>query len=206
VRSNWVAGGRPPTWSLPLTLDLCQHAKLVCICIAAASASLPAGSDGTGLPAGSPVPSTSVIHGPPVADSWLPLPAGCTSGSVGFTRRAGATRVTHSSIGDMLREYPASVPGMVPSTPGSDAAAGGWLEHGWCRSSHSNLRIASYSKAGQAVHHLLAANCMLGSPALLGRACMNEFLTSCTAGCALRLVAARGLYSAGVWAGGEWAE
>jgi hypothetical protein len=35
------------------------------------------------------------------------------AGSIGFTRRGGATRLTHSSISDMLQEFPDSIPGML---------------------------------------------------------------------------------------------
>lgn len=35
------------------------------------------------------------------------------AGSIGFTRRAGATRLTHTSIGDMLKEFPTSIPNMT---------------------------------------------------------------------------------------------
>ncbi len=46
-----------------------------------------------------------------VVDSLQEALADCTS-SVGFTRRAGCTRLTHVSINAMLRDYPDSIPGM----------------------------------------------------------------------------------------------
>ncbi|GBF98626.1 rRNA methyltransferase [Raphidocelis subcapitata] len=52
-----------------------------------------------------------------VVDSLPEALADCT-GSVGFTRRAGCTRLTHASIGAMLRDYPDAVPGMAPCRQG----------------------------------------------------------------------------------------
>jgi hypothetical protein len=37
------------------------------------------------------------------------------AGSVGFTRRAGATRYTHGSITEMLQKYPASITALDPA-------------------------------------------------------------------------------------------
>lgn len=37
------------------------------------------------------------------------------AGSVGFTRRAGATRYTHGSISDMLQQFPASISALDPA-------------------------------------------------------------------------------------------
>ncbi len=39
----------------------------------------------------------------------------CVSGSVGFTRRAGATRLTYASIAHMLALFPTAVPDMTLS-------------------------------------------------------------------------------------------
>ncbi len=50
-----------------------------------------------------------------------------TTGSVGFTRRAGSTRFTHASIGDMLHLFPDAIPQLLPSPflrPGSSSEAG----------------------------------------------------------------------------------
>jgi tRNA C32,U32 (ribose-2'-O)-methylase TrmJ len=56
-------------------------------------------------------------------DSLPEALADCT-GSVGFTRRAGCTRLTHASIGAMLRDYPDAVPGMLPDQWRRRAEAG----------------------------------------------------------------------------------
>jgi len=37
-----------------------------------------------------------------------------STSSVGFTRRAGCTRLTHVSVDAMLRDFPESIPGMQP--------------------------------------------------------------------------------------------
>ena len=48
-----------------------------------------------------------------------------TTGSVGFTRRAGCTRLTHASIAAMLRDFPDAVPGMRRPSAGSSGDGGG---------------------------------------------------------------------------------
>lgn len=37
------------------------------------------------------------------------------TGSVGFTRRAGATRYTHGSIAEMLQKFPTSIMALNPA-------------------------------------------------------------------------------------------
>jgi hypothetical protein len=61
-----------------------------------------------------------VLDGLTVVDALADALADCT-GSVGFTRRAGATRLTHVSVAAMLRDYPGAIPGMATRRPG-DAA------------------------------------------------------------------------------------
>lgn len=65
---------------------------------------------------------------PPLQHPDLPhtLPLCATyAGSIGFTRRAGATRLTHYSISDMLLEYPAALPQMAaPKYSGGGGSSG----------------------------------------------------------------------------------
>ena len=51
-----------------------------------------------------------------------------TTGSVGFTRRAGCTRVTNVSVAAMLRDFPDAVPGMRRPVAAAVAAGGGARE------------------------------------------------------------------------------
>lgn len=53
-----------------------------------------------------------------VVDTLQEALADATS-SVGFTRRAGCTRLTHASVSAMLRDYPSSIPGMAGASGGS---------------------------------------------------------------------------------------
>jgi tRNA C32,U32 (ribose-2'-O)-methylase TrmJ len=55
----------------------------------------------------------SVLERMTVVDTLADALADCT-GSIGFTRRAGSTRLTHISMAALLAEYPNAVPGAVP--------------------------------------------------------------------------------------------
>ena len=60
---------------------------------------------------------------PPTAAALPPAPLACTAaGSVGFTRRAGAGRLVHASLQQLLRRFPGAVPAAVP---GGESGAGG---------------------------------------------------------------------------------
>ncbi|KAI8466150.1 MAG: Alpha/beta knot methyltransferase [Monoraphidium minutum] len=64
-----------------------------------------------------------VLDAARVLDSLPAALADCT-GSVGFTRRAGSTRLTHVSVATMLRDFPGAIPGMAPPQRGSSSGGG----------------------------------------------------------------------------------
>jgi hypothetical protein len=74
------------------------------------------------------------------------------AGSVGFTRRAGATRYTHGSIAELLQKYPAAIAALDPalhasqqqqqdSLPiGERALAAAINRRCWSRTCHNHLQ------------------------------------------------------------------